>query len=336
METRERSTTLAALTGLAIVLVVIGHAAVPGPEPSASYRPFLALVDWIYTFHMPLFFAVSGYLLLHATLRDGARPYPRYGAFLASKTRRLLAPYVVVSSLAYPVKVVMSRHAIRPIGFSLESYAENLLYPWNNTIIFFWFLPTLFLLFAVAPLLLRAEASLARDALVLALGAVGWFVFPHENHEGPGAFLNLAGILHNFVFFYGGFLIRKYRLHAQLRPSPIVGLSALAVSIVTFSLAGSAVWAQPILVASGIALAASVACSGARPALARLADGSFQIYLFSWFPQVMVRVVFGQLLALPGWGATLLSIALGIGLPLLFARLASPHVPPRFLFVIGR
>ena len=331
-----RSATLEALTGFAITLVVIGHAAVPGPEPAPTYLPFMWLVDWIYTFHMPLFFAVSGYLLMHATLRAGTRAYPRYRAFLAGKARRLLAPYVIVSSLAFPVKVVMSRHAMHPLEPSLASYVENLLYPWNNTIIFFWFLPTLFFLFALAPFTLRPEASRTRDGLTLAVGALLWAAFPHENHEGPGAFLNVAGVLHNFVFFFVGFAIRKVRPQLTWLARPSIGLVALALSLATFAAFGTTTWAQPILVAAGMTFALGVASSPARPWLARLSDASFQIYLFSWFPQVLVRVVCGQWLALHGWGATVLSVALGIGLPLALTRLATPLVPPRYSFVIGR
>lgn len=39
------------LKGIGIILVVIGHTSMENP-----------LVKWIYVFHMPLFFALSGYM----------------------------------------------------------------------------------------------------------------------------------------------------------------------------------------------------------------------------------------------------------------------------------
>lgn len=48
---RQRETWIDVLKGIGIILVVIGHVSLGN-----------TLNSWIYTFHMPLFFSVSGYL----------------------------------------------------------------------------------------------------------------------------------------------------------------------------------------------------------------------------------------------------------------------------------
>lgn len=49
---KERNITLDIMKGIGIILMVIGHSGCP---------PFLK--NFIYTFHMPLFFMISGYLI---------------------------------------------------------------------------------------------------------------------------------------------------------------------------------------------------------------------------------------------------------------------------------
>lgn len=51
METVERERALDVIKGVGILLVVVGHTSCPD-----------VLKTWIYSFHMPLFFMVAGYL----------------------------------------------------------------------------------------------------------------------------------------------------------------------------------------------------------------------------------------------------------------------------------
>ena len=83
---------MAALQGAGILLVVIGHAEglLPAERDAltkvdAAYAAFIGIVQWIYSFHMPLFFVMSGFLLHRATLREGARAYPSWNEFVALK-----------------------------------------------------------------------------------------------------------------------------------------------------------------------------------------------------------------------------------------------------------
>ena len=59
-----------ALKGIGIILVVIGHVSLGNN-----------LVKWIYSFHMPLFFALSGYMLAHTQ-----RNYSNY-EFILKRTK---------------------------------------------------------------------------------------------------------------------------------------------------------------------------------------------------------------------------------------------------------
>lgn len=123
-----------------IILVVIGHST----EVPVIY-------PWIYSFHMPLFMFISGYLLCHG-IRAGGLTFEQKvlsSGFLLKKVRRLLVPYVAISTAALFPKVLLGRFAMRPVNFSFGEWWHMLVYPGDNVIIFFWFLPTIFLIFSV-------------------------------------------------------------------------------------------------------------------------------------------------------------------------------------------
>lgn len=54
---KERNVTIDIMKGIGIILMVVGH---------SGYPSFLR--NFIYTFHMPLFFMISGYLITESKL----------------------------------------------------------------------------------------------------------------------------------------------------------------------------------------------------------------------------------------------------------------------------
>ncbi|MDP3293539.1 MAG: acyltransferase family protein [Nevskia sp.] len=66
------------LKGASIILVVYGHVAIIPPD-----RDISAFVRYIYLFHMPLFFVISGYLFKAAPLHD----------FAIKRVKTLIIPY---------------------------------------------------------------------------------------------------------------------------------------------------------------------------------------------------------------------------------------------------
>ncbi|HEX7981135.1 MAG TPA: acyltransferase [Gemmatimonadaceae bacterium] len=331
---------IAALQGVGILLVVIGHAEglLPNERDAlvkidAAYAAFIGVVQWIYSFHMPLFFAMSGFLLHRATLRKGLRAYPRWSDFVASKAERLLLPFVVISSIAYPIKVLLSRFALRPIHFTLHDYVQNLVFPWENTIIFFWFLSTLWLMFVTAPLVLRVEAPKWRDALLGAVAVGLYFLFPHHP-TGPLGFLNLGGLLHNYIFFLAGFLVSKYAIAGWIVRHRSVQLASLALSVCLVLWFREQPVAALIAAFAGMVPVTLVIGSRAEEAFARLGDISFQVYLLSWFPQIFVRVV-GKSLHLSIWWIVPASIASAFVFSFCVVALRDRLLPRRLQLVLG-
>ena len=81
----ERDTFLDFCKGIAIFLVVLGHVL------EKSMHQMNSLYDFIYLFHMPFFFMLSGYLAWRVKRFDFS--------FFKKKARTLLLPYIVVGLL---------------------------------------------------------------------------------------------------------------------------------------------------------------------------------------------------------------------------------------------
>ena len=345
---------LSTLAGLGIVLVVLGHSlGVPeakGEQIAAVdplYRAWRGVVDWITTFHMPLFFLISGVTYWRFTRAKG-RPMPQV---LRDRAVRLLVPYLVISTLTYPIKAQLGGLAQRPAELSLSGWAESLVYPWQNPIIFFWFLPTLFLVFCLLPVLEWLSRSRVGTIFVLVLLIVAHLLTRHRNDT---SLLNWPGVLHHSIHFFAGVLLEREGVMQRLRGWAVLGI---VPSVMLYLVVRDGGPFEPLPVGSapsgmtlagpflglvcafcGIAFAIGLArlIHAATPLLASIGDDSFQIYLFSWYPQTATRVVLGQKLFVSVWLAVGTSFALGLLVPILLTWILDRICPAVLAPVYGR
>lgn len=168
---RTRDWQIDAAKAIAIALVVLGHAS--GMPP--AYKLFA------YSFHVPLFFVLSGWV----GERFGQRELN--GPTIAKLARTLLVPYLAFFMVAYALwllRAVIDGHAghleIRPWWHPLTGLL------WANGSRLYllpalWFLPALFVT-TLAYIALRARLSAAAVvaiSLSLALAWAGWFPSLH-------------------------------------------------------------------------------------------------------------------------------------------------------------
>jgi len=111
---------------LGILLVVAGHSQGPWPLEKA-----------IYSFHMPLFFLLSGYLSTTTPMRE----------MLRSKVRSLIIPYLIACIITFIVfgkELWNSSETWTKLLFGIFSGGFNGTMEFNSPL---WFLPTLFTIF---------------------------------------------------------------------------------------------------------------------------------------------------------------------------------------------
>ncbi len=122
-----RHTWLDVAKGIGIILVVYGHIMING----ALYTQ---IRDVVYAFHMPLFFAISGYTIMPGRIKD----------FTVKRAQNLLIPYAVYLFLI-GAPLAMSTHNLHHRSALLEFLFY--LYGGDHLVVFmtaFWFVTCLF------------------------------------------------------------------------------------------------------------------------------------------------------------------------------------------------
>lgn len=315
MDSRNRL--ISFMQAFGIILVVAGHSTYQLGH--AGHVP--SICRWLYTFHMPLFFFISGYLLKYSNTRKGIQlsDMPALGkdGFITGKARRLLVPYVIISSVAFIPKTMMSAIALRPVDMSVWSYLGMLLYPHTNVIGYFWFLPSLFLIFCMAYIAAKTKAKTNDSLLIVCLIAVS-IVNP-----GTG-FLGLDSALYNAVFFAAGYMFRKHMLET------VVGRHSATAAAVTFTVSVALMYAPDTGIRylltsfNGILMSVALAhlyIAGKMRFLDHLDGATYTIYLLSWFPQVASQQILISLVPGITWHVTTaLAFFSGLYVPLMVHR----------------
>ncbi len=123
------------LRGFAILLVVLGHAFIVHPVDIHDVPWCVSLHNWIYSFHMELFFLLCG-TVYHCK---------SYIPYLKKKTERILVPYLFFGIISLVLHVV-GIDAVNK-SYSLGGGINKLLFYGGS----YWFLYALFILFLIYP-----------------------------------------------------------------------------------------------------------------------------------------------------------------------------------------
>jgi acyltransferase len=180
----KRITWIDTTRGINIFLVVLGHTILP-----------YAWQVYVFSFHMPLFFFLSGYLF-------NPKKYPDFWQFIIKKARSLLIPYLFFCLLAYIYWVFRfgSTQFFDPIWQAIMS--ANWLYP---PFIPLWFLTTLFVVEIYFYLLQKYLPKLFLPIAIVLSTALGFWLGLNNHLMIWGADIALVASL----FYYLGFLAKQ-------------------------------------------------------------------------------------------------------------------------------
>ncbi|MDE2430423.1 MAG: acyltransferase family protein, partial [Burkholderiales bacterium] len=229
--------------GIGIFLVVAGHVSrgVFNAGIEMNTELFKLTDSIIYSFHMPLFFFLSGLFVLPS--------FEKYGrnGLIAEKINSVFYPYVVWSLLQGLIEVALSRFTT-----AKTSIPEVLAFLWQPRAQF-WFLYVLLLIFVIAAVLLRPHSK-KYNGLFPLLAIPAWLAqiffklpFPLDFIANYAIFFFLGmrfnEIKHIFqqksllltLVGLGSFLIFQYQFHIRL------GLFYADKSLLTLPLALSGI-----------------------------------------------------------------------------------------------
>lgn len=279
------------LNTFAIILVCIGH--------SFTAVESIYWHKWIYCFHMPLFMFISGYLLSYTVNEKGSRicdiTFWGKQEYIVKKVKRLLIPYFFISTLSFYPKVLLSEHALRPVDNSIQSYIHMLIYPWDNVIKFFWFLPTLFII-SIFSVVLYKLVNKYKIQLPIYTGLLLLVLLYEFNPAKDIQLFNLGGTVSYLIFFITGTLfashevqvVSKLKLSNPLTAAILIVLYSLLIKYIDWGTA----FIGLVYAFIGISFAYSLSCIYVKlnfRFLNHLNNCSYAIYLFSWYPLVLVQ-----------------------------------------------
>ena len=197
----ERNLFIDKIKGVAIILVVWGHCI----QYCAGYDFFgNKLFELIYSFHMPLFMAVSGYLFYHSINR---RPFKK---LITSRFRQLLIPLCIWTLIIIILFPPDNPHS--PLEW-VKYYSLTL--P-----VTFWFLWSLLL----CSLITICINKLLKDSLI-AYFIIFIFIILLPN------FYGLYFTKYMIPYFFAGYLVHKFNLKSNLTLSII---SFLVFSVLVY------------------------------------------------------------------------------------------------------
>jgi fucose 4-O-acetylase-like acetyltransferase len=254
---------------ICIVLVVIGHYV---PDNSPNW--YLILHNIIYSFHMPLFMFVSGYVY------SAAKKPMEYKHFIFNKFKRLMVPYFFVSTAIIFIKLLTEKNMYVESPVSLSSLYEIFYLP--SAGFFLWFIYALFLVFLIIPFV----NTITKLNIFLIVSFV--LLLLPVNFTNLFCLAQLKGNL--FYFVLGYFICAKPKIKLMIDKIPAIVFLVLFVMIYVIELT-DAIWLisslrRLFLAVSGIFFIMSISMqidktrNSIRQFFLKLAPCSYTIYLF--------------------------------------------------------
>lgn len=200
--------------GIAIFLVVLGHVLRGLPENAIRPGEWVDFLDsWIYSFHMPVFFFISGLFIESSAKRP-------LGKFIVLKLQTIAYPYFLWSILQESLRAVG--------GADTFSGLWKILY---LPVMQYWFFYVLFLLGLFYALTRKARLPI----WAFALGILILYALPQL-----GVNLGSWGVIYmtalNGVYFAGGALegVERLSKHVQFKTLRVQGICSLSGFLVLF------------------------------------------------------------------------------------------------------
>ena len=190
--------------GIAMISVVLGHAL----DDDSS------LSKLIYSFHMPFFFIMAGYLL-NLDKWGGAE---NFKPFAAKLFKRLLVPYYLANILFFPIWFVVCHElghlnyfwewcTYKPLNFFTEIFIGD---GTNLVLGQLWFLPTLFLTQIILIFLYNHLIKIGAKIFLFAVAIVSCAGFVIKNFFLLPMGLDIAFAMQ--IFLLAGILIRRHKV----------------------------------------------------------------------------------------------------------------------------
>lgn len=311
--------------GFGIVLVVVGHV-ILGILDAKMFTNFKFIMEYIiyfiYSFHMPLFFIISGYLYSKTWHINNLKEYKDR---MVNKVIALYITYVVFCLSYSIVKFIMSNSTNSKIG--LNKIISVLFKPIGP----YWYLYTLIGLFIVIPYL---DLKITNKKKILISSFILMFISSYFST--PIAIINYT--IKYMFYFYLGSILFNFKKYINKNSIFIISLIYLTVNVVYFYFTRETkitnVFVSTILAVTGSLIIIYLFKSGSiqNTLLNYLGKLSLPIFLIHGFLTSGLRIIFIKL----GINSLLIHILagtfLGIFIPIIIYKFSRRYKFLDFFF----
>lgn len=327
---------IAYLQIIGIILVVLGHSF--HEYPDGEMGKSMLLYRMLYSFRMPLFIFVSGFLMVYTMQRHRARGDASISSFVGKKAKRLLLPYIVLTLITFAPRALLSGYADDAMELSPEMFWKSFVYSEYLPIPFFWFIQASFILLVTnyTILVLGERAGINKVFLFATIIAV--FVALQLFPINLGSAFSLDQVVRLGIFFALGAAYGEFHgsIDRYIRWTSITLFLGLVLCwAALFFLTENTDFSKLCSVA-GIMMCISLArIMEARDIhfIDHLIGANYLIFLLSWFCNVASQQLLHHFVSLPWWCYTILSLVSGVYVPWLVYGYLCRHPESRWVKV---
>lgn len=317
---------IAYLQIIGIILVVYGHSLYLHDD---EHGWTMLSTRLLFSFRMPVFLFVSGFLLVYTTVTNNK--FPSWLQFAYKKFKRLVIPFIFVSTVAFFPRAIMSSMATDPVDISWQSYFLGLIYTNKFPIPYFWFIYTsvTMLLVTYGGICIAKRTNICSVPTMLILIMVIMILVnclcTPELRENRLFAIRMT--LQKGQYFAMGAVFSYYNDYIMQRcekilKSPIFFISTAICWFLIFIFTEYTLF-ETIASVFGIIMCISFAkilVDRNITILDHLKGATYMIFLLSWFFNVGTQQVLSHFTAFPWWVYSILSLLTGIYMPWLLYK----------------
>ena len=315
MDSKTKINWVLILQAWAMLWVVIGHAPL---LPVAEQQPLYVdiLYRFAYSFHMPLFILVSGYLFYMTRIE---RPM-QYGRMIFDKLKRLGIPYLFFTIVAMVLKKFFGEHMARPSTIGFEELVQSIMYPGEGPLSELWFVVVIFWMFILRPIWTFSFKHKYLPLLyILLLTILHLYANSIEDIE----LLSISSVMKNAIFFYLGLLTRKLNfINEDFKTKYLFSAFAIFCCLYVFAYRNE-ITLLPALFGIGLSISLALLLNRYVPkTFSSFRNYTYQIYLMAIFIQIFIKILYKQNIIPSYLVSYILCILMGLYIPVIISIIA--------------
>lgn len=310
--------------GIAILLVVLGHAFPDASAVGGAKNDYIRVLrEFIYQFHMPLLFFISG-MLSGRILR--LQDYKGRCEYIKDRCLRLLVPYFAIAIMYLPFKMALSSFANQP--YDIYGIWKILL--GENPDGGLWFLYALFLIQAAMALIVKRE-DVRAFLLVGILAGLLTIVFQTHWYWVDDAIFYFSFVMMGLCFSMSG-LFDSGCNRNMLWGTLFLLVGSISIYFYThspFCKFFSGIFGSFLVICLSKKIEELSAPKGNKMigGLKILGDYTMDIYIFHGILMVVVRIVFWSILHWNYYLCCVLMLLVGLILPIFISKKIVRPIP---------